>query len=500
VARRIQRLAGTLTLAALLASSCGDGEASDPAELDRHAREWPAPNHDLQGTRAVDAEIHAGNVAMLRRLWRFRINANPRESGSLTATPIVLGDTVYVQDMLSNVFALDRETGRASWSTHFGHGTPGPNGLAAGYGRIYGATDTTVFALDQESGRKVWARRILTPVEHFVDVAPVVANGLVYTSTVGFPPGGRGALYALDALTGRLRWKFVTIEEEWRYPRLAGGGGAWFPVSVDEDGLVYAGNSNPAPWGGTRQFPNGAMFPGPTRWTDSLLVLDGDSGRLVWADQVTPHDVRDYDFQASPILAELGGRKVVFGAGKAGRVIAWDREQRRRVWEREVGVHLNDEGSLPRAMTTVCPGLYGGVETSMAYADGRLFVPVVDLCVRGSAVGFEPLSQIDVSGRGTGRLVALDGATGRRLWERRFADPVFACATVSNEVVFTVTFDGWVHGLHVEDGRTLWRARMRAGVNACPAVAGGLLVVGAGIPHRAFGRAVPELVAFGLPR
>ena len=497
--RRIQRLGGTLTLAALLVS-CGDGgDASDPGELDRHVREWPAPNHDLEGTRAVDAEIDAGNVAELRPRWRFRIGARPRESGSLTANPIVLGDTVYVQDMLSNVFALDRETGRPRWSVHFGHGTPGPNGLAAGYGRIYGATDTTVFALDQESGRRLWRRRILTPVEQFVDVAPVVANGLVYTSTVGFPPEGKGALYALDAQSGGVRWKFVTIEKEWRYPRLAGGGGAWFPVSVDEDGLVYSGNSNPGPWGGTRQFPNGGMYPGPARWTNSLLVLAGDNGRLLWADQVTPHDVRDYDFQASPILADVGDRKVVFGAGKAGRVIAWDRETRRRVWERKVGVHVKDAGSLPRTMTTVCPGLYGGVETPMAYADGRLFVPVVDLCVRGSAIGFEPLERIDVAARGTGRLAALDGATGRLLWERRFADPPFSCATVANEIVFTATFDGWVYGLHVKDGRTLWRARMRAGINSCPAVADDLLVIGAGTPHRAFSRPKLEVVAFGLP-
>jgi glucose dehydrogenase len=487
-----------LVVAALTFSSCGNGEATDPPELGNPA-DWTAPNRDLAGTRHGDTEIDAGNAATLRPRWRFRIQAEPRESGSLTANPIVVGDTVYVQDMLSNVFALDRATGRVRWTARFGHGNPGPNGLAAGYGRIYGATDTTVFALDRESGRRLWRRRILTPVEHFVDVAPVVANGFVYTSTVGFPPAGKGALYALDALTGRVRWKFVTIEEEWRYPRLAGGGGAWFPVSVDEAGRVYSGNSNPGPWGGTRRFPNGAMYPGPVRWTNSLLVLEGNRGRLHWADQVTPHDVRDYDFQATPILAEVGDRKVVFGAGKAGRVIAWDRERRARLWEREVGVHLNDVGPLPRAMTTVCPGLYGGIETPMAYADGRLFVPVVDLCVRGSAIGFEPLAQIDVSGRGTGRLAALDGATGRRLWERRFADPVFACATVSDDVVFTATFDGWVYGLHVENGRILWRARMRAGINACPAVMGDLLVIGAGVPHPAFARPLLELVAFGLP-
>lgn len=493
-------LAALVLLAAVLGVALavqGNRSETDPPELGRHAADWPAPNQNLASTRALpDGEIDAANVARLRPRWRFRLAAEPRESGSFTANPIVAGDAVYVQDMLSNVFALDRETGRVRWRVLFGHGNPGPNGLAVGYGRVYAATDTTVFALHAETGRKLWLRRILTPVENFVDIAPVVANGLVYTSTVGYAPRGRGALYALDARTGRVRWKFVTIEREWAVPVEAGGGGAWFPVSVDEEGRVYAGNSNPGPWGGTERYPNGAMYAGPARWTDSLLVLQGDTGRLLWADQVTPHDVRDYDFQASPILAEVGGRKVVFGAGKAGRVIAWDRESRRRLWEREVGLHLNDAGPLSRERTTICPGLYGGVETPMAYADGRLFVPVVDLCVEGSAVGFEPLEGIDPTG-GTGRLYALDAETGRPLWQRRFVDPLFACATVAGDVVFTATFDGWAYGLHVEDGRTMWRARLRAGINACPAVAGDMLLVGAGVPLGT--DSVLEVVAFGLP-
>jgi len=66
-------------------------------------------------------------------------------------------------------------------------------------------------------------------------------------------------------------------------------------VSVDEQGNVYAGISNPGPWGGSTAYPNGGLFPGPALYTDSLVVLDGASGRLRWYDQVTPHDVRDYD-------------------------------------------------------------------------------------------------------------------------------------------------------------------------------------------------------------
>jgi outer membrane protein assembly factor BamB len=372
----------------------------------------------------------------------------------------------------------------------------GPNGLAVDGRRVYGATDSDAFALSTETGRQLWSRHLTSATEQFFDIAPVVWRELVFTSTVGFPPGGRGAIYALDAATGVVRWKFDTIREPWTYPLEAGGGGLWYPVSVDAEGRLYAGNSNPQPWGGSPERPNGAAFPGPVPYTNSLLVLDARSGRLLWHDQVTPHDVRDYDFEATPILATVEGDDLVFGAGKSGRVIAWDRETRRRRWTTVVGLHRNDLGPLPRRRVIVCPGLFGGVLTPMAYADGRLFVPVVDLCGWGSATGRQELTTV-VPSRGKGRLVSLDAATGRALWVRRLSSPDFGCATVSNDVVFTSTFDGTVYAFAVADGKLAWRARMRAGINACPAVLGDLVLFGAGAPRS--GGVTPELVAFGLP-
>jgi alcohol dehydrogenase (cytochrome c) len=223
-------------------------------------------------------------------------------------------------------------------------------------------------------------------------------------------------------------------------------------------------------------------------------VLDALTGRLLWADQVTPHDVRDHDFQATPILATVDGDELVFGAGKAGRVIAWDRGTRKRRWEPRVGIHRNDQGPLPPQPVTVCPGLLGGVETPMAYADKRLFVPVVDLCGRGSATTRQEYTSVDPS-QGTGRLVALDAANGRILWQRRLPSVNFGCAAVANDVVFTSTYDGTAYAFAAADGKPVWRARLPAGSNACPAVLGDLVLFGAGIP-RAGG--TTQLVAYGL--
>jgi outer membrane protein assembly factor BamB len=136
----------------------------------------------------------------------------------------------------------------------------------------------------------------------------------------------------------------------------------------------------------------------------------------------------------------------------------------------------------------------------MAYADGRVFVPVVNLCFRESAYGSRGFSffATDYS-KGTGELVALDASSGSRLWGRTFPSPNFGCATVAGNVVFSATYDGNLYGLSTHDGSTVLHARTRAGVNGCPAVAGRTLLVGAGTDHPAFPSPVFELIAYALP-
>jgi outer membrane protein assembly factor BamB len=75
---------------------------------------------------------------------------------------------------------------------------------------------------------------------------------------------------------------------------------------------------------------------------------------------------------------------------------------------------------------------------------------------------------------------------------------VFGCATAADGVVFTATFDGRIYGFDASDGATLWTARARAGINSCPAVAGDLLLVGAGSPYPGLKHPDYELIAYRL--
>ncbi len=211
---------------------------------------------------------------------------------------------------------------------------------------------------------------------------------------------------------------------------------------------------------------------------------------------MTPHDVRDYDFQLPPVIGSVDGRPVVFGAGKAGLVIAWNRSTHTRLWQTAVGIHRNDRGRLPRHPVSVCPGLLGGVETPMASAGGYLYVPVVDLCMRGSATGYERLDHVNVSAAGKARsspsMQRRERRSGRCICRNRTSvarpSPTAssslrhstARSTASTPV--TVVFSG--------------RASVRAGINACPALASKTLLVGAGVPT---GRhAQLELTAFSV--
>jgi alcohol dehydrogenase (cytochrome c) len=477
--------------ALLCAAGCGGKTASES---------WTSANGGASSQRAATAtKLDAQTIPHLEVRWRFRLRARGTGFGAITSNPVIRGDVVYVQDSTSSVYALDVRTGALRWKDAITAPNDGPNGVSISGSELYGATDTTAFALDAASGRRLWSRRLVGPTEQFIGIAPVVDRGRVYVSTQGFRPGGRGKLYALSAKTGRVVWRFETIKLPWPHPAGSGGGGAWNPVSVDEDGNVYAGIANPAPWGGSAAYPNGGLFPGPVLYTDSLVVLDGASGRLLWYDQVTPHDVRDHDFQASPVLATVDGRRAVFGAGKGGRVVAWDRAAHTRLWSRAVGLHRNDLGALPVQPKPVCPGLLGGVLTPMAYAAGRLFVPVVELCSQESAVTTTD-AFVRPPSQGKGTVYALDAATGKTVWRAHVESAPFGCATVARDAVIVPTYDGQVTAFAAADGRPLWKTQLRAGNNSCPAVGKDVLIVAGGAPHPGIAHPVTEVVAFGLGR
>jgi outer membrane protein assembly factor BamB/cytochrome c553 len=471
-----------------------------PKELSTFSDQWPAPNQNVANTRvASSSKIDSGNVDQLGIAWTVPIKGGGT-FGNYASTPVIADGVVYTQDLTSNVKAIDLETGDVKWSRDYNAADVGPNGLALGYGKIYGATSDFAFALDKNTGDEVWRSQKLTRnANEGIDMAPGVFDNTVYVSTVPgnaksfYKGNGAGVLWALDAETGKPKWKFWTVPENlWssEHTNINSGGGLWHPPAFDDDGNVFIDIANPAPWPGTNEFPWGSSRPGPNPHTNSLVKLNPDDGKLIWARQMLAHDVYDWDLQLPPILTNDGDRKLVLSSGKLGYVIATDADNGTVVWKKPVGTHnghdhdnelaLDGEtGQLPKLPVTVLPGILGGVETQMAADDGVVYAPIVNLPVRFTNQ-VTPELQIP---KGTGEMVALNISDGSVEWQRDLRQPAYGAATISNDLVFTTTFDGKVIALDRETGRVVWEKQMPAGTNATTAIVGDTLVTAASFPQ-----------------
>jgi outer membrane protein assembly factor BamB len=465
-----------------------------PPEWAANAGSWPAHNYDLSNSRATtQTAIDAQTVSRLKVKWRFAFKGGASAFGIFASTPIVLDGTVYLQDLNSNVYALDRSTGKVRWKHAFNKPSIGPNGVAFGNGRIYGATESDAFALDAQTGKLLWSRKLIRNSREGIDMTPQLYDDTVLLSTIpgnttSFYKGGAlGVVWALDAATGRPKWSFDTVSDGAKLfgdAKVNSGGGLWYPPAVDGQGRVFVSVANPAPLYGTKKFPNGSSRPGPDLYTNSLVALDGQTGKRLWFRQAVAHDVRDYDLQIPAITTTLlvAGvqTEVVLVAGKMGKVYAYRADDGQPLWTRSVGRHHNDTGPLARKPATILPGDYGGVETPMALAAGRLYVPWNDFAASASATGLAgSLIKQDFS-QGRAGFTAADAATGKVLWQRKLPSLDFGAATVANDVVFTSTYAGTVYAFDTQTGKTLWTAKAPAGINAFPAIDGDTLLVGAG--------------------
>ncbi|HVP02086.1 MAG TPA: PQQ-binding-like beta-propeller repeat protein [Solirubrobacteraceae bacterium] len=93
-------------------------------------------------------------------------------------------------------------------------------------------------------------------------------------------------------------------------------------------------------------------------------------------------------------------------------------------------------------------------------------------------------------------MVAIDLDSGKVLWDTHLSQMADGAATVSGDLVFTTTFDGYLLALEREHGRVVWRKKLPAFTNAPIAVDGDRLVTAASYPG---GKGqIPEVIAFRL--
>jgi alcohol dehydrogenase (cytochrome c) len=502
--------------AGLLAVGCSSsgttGSTVSNPKAPRPAGSWPYPNGDLANTRvAAGSMISSANVSGLRQAWTFKLTGSAIASapgfGSLAATPIVVSGVVYMQDLDANVYALSLATGKLKWEYQVNSpekSGPGPDGVAVVGGIVYGDTSTTVFALSASTGKVVWTNtRLLGSGQGAFEIQPQVAGGRVYlASAYGLGRTG-GVLFALNAATGRLLWRFDTLLSADRgvHGTGIGSGGAWETPLVGSDGSVTFGIGNPY-----QSAASAIAHPSAQLYTDSDVNLDAATGKLRWYYQGLANDFMDHDMQASPIAATVNGVPAIIGSGKLGVVFAMNARTGQLIWKTPVGEHSGSDAYPAEALAhtlkltapyRILPGSLGGVLTNMSAAGGSVYVATVDLPFTLAKMSY-PLGSPD--GDGTGEIEALSLATGRVEWDTKVPAMPLGATTVSNDLVFTTLYNGVLIALDRSTGAIVYRHTLPTSANAPLAIAGNAVLVPAG------GSSIlgpkggsPQLVAYTVP-
>jgi PQQ-dependent dehydrogenase (methanol/ethanol family) len=500
-------------------------------------------------------QITTGNVKNMHVAWIFQTDL--RES--METSPIIVNGVMYVTTSFDHVYALNAQTGEQIW--HYKHDMGpitvyccGPNNRgAAVYGdKVYLATlDAKLVALDAKTGKPVWSVQIAEPSLGYSEtMAPTVVDGKVLIGTNGGEYGIRGFVKAYDAADGKLLWTFNTIPESsvgvWAEKDATGrdmhrdiaaekaqlektgdpyktlGGGVWQNPSVDlATKRIYFVVGNPSP------DLDGAIRPGDNLYTDSLVSVDLDTGKLACYFQYIAHDVWDLDATSPTVLVNVkdkGGKAVpgVLHAGKSGYIYVHDRKDCTLIRFSDPMVSQKDRWVLPSPTkpldsdaARMFPGANGGVEwspiatnpaLSLAYAinleqemtytvasapypEGKLWL--------GGAFTNVP------GGVQAGNITAVDYDSGKIKWQVKTPQPMIGgILATAGGLVFAGESNGWFKAYDAKDGKPLWKFHAGAGVNAPPSsyMVGGkqYIVVAAGGNVQVDSKRGNSIIAFSL--
>jgi len=451
--------------------------------------------------------IHRRNVNRLRVKWAYQL----RTLNAVETSPLVVDGVMYLTRSPSDVIALDAETGRPYWTyehpladeVRFCCGRQN-RGVAILGERLYlGTLDARLVALDSKTGNVLWDVEVGDPNNGYsITGAPLVVKDKVITGVGGGEFGIRGFLDAYDAETGKRVWRFHTIpgegepgNETWEGDSWkTGGSPTWVTGSFDPElNLLYWGTGNPGPdW-------NGEAREGDNLYSDAVLALDVDTGKLRWHFQFTPHDVHDWDACQIPVLfdASFQGRerKLMAWANRNGFFYLLDRESgefllaeefAKQTWAERIdqngrpvripGMFPSEEGTLvypsvngaanwwspsysPRTGLFYATA-YDGAETYFIgeddYAPGELYLG-------SSSERREPLDNY------VSAIRAIDPLTGERKWEYGLKPKsTSGLLTTAGDIVFGGSVDGYFFALDAATGEELWNVNIGGRVHAAP--------------------------------
>jgi alcohol dehydrogenase (cytochrome c) len=469
----------------------------------------PSPNDWINVRRTYDGwgysplnQINKQNAQRLQLVWSWSMGP-----GFSEPTPLVYRGVMYLPNPNAVVQALDAVTGDLLWE--YKKEEPGRNGYGlmrnlAIYGdKIYVTTrDAHLVALDARTGKVAWDQKVADAALGFTyTTGPLVVRGKIVTSLNGCQrykdEGDICFIAAHDAATGALAWKTSTVARPGEpggdtWGSLPGnrraGGDSWITGSYDaKTNLIYWSTSQAKPWAGfQRGDESGALL-----YTNSVLALDPDTGKIVWHRQLVPGDNHDMDETFENVLVDVAGQPSLFKIGKLGILWQIDRRKGEVLAAHDLGYqNLYDVDARTGRLTLrpgmrpapgvpiqMCPTLSGFKSwRAMAYHPGTqaLYVPLYVACETttfnaveprpgGPGIGgarrsayFHPQSPDKL-----GDFAALDVKTGRVLWRNRTrATMSTAALTTGGGLVIVGGNDRYLYVHDAADGRVLYQTRL----------------------------------------
>ncbi|MDQ6829516.1 MAG: PQQ-dependent dehydrogenase, methanol/ethanol family [Gemmatimonadota bacterium] len=491
----------------------------------------PAKDYSASRFSAL-SQITPQNVRDLKVSWSFSTGVLRGHEGA----PLVVDNTMYVVTPFPNVayaFDLTQPGTPLKWKFRpntaqaavgiaccdvVNRGAAYANGIV-----VYNRLDGHTVAVRAADGTQLWDTKLgdINRGETMT-MAPMIAKGKVFVGNSGGEMGVRGWLVALDLQTGKELWRAfstgpdadVRIGSRYKsfYPTdrganlgatswpgtswKTGGGAVWGWLSYDPElNLIYHGTSNPGPW-------NPDARPGDNKWTCAILARDADTGEVVWAYQITPHDMWDYDGVNENILADLpingAQRKVLVHFDRNGYQYTIDRATGEVLlakpyvpmnWSTGFDLKTGRAQIVPAKMTAlgkkvedICPSLEGGKnEQPAAFSPktGLFYVPTNNLCMDFEVRSVSYIAGTPYIGANApekagpggyrGELMAWDATTGTKRWGIKEQFPVWSgvLATAGN-LAFYGTLDGWFKAVNATTGAELWKLKLGSGIIGNP--------------------------------